>query len=152
LCGILLPMTTMFLLMLSSDREVLGPWTNPPSLQALATVIVGALVVLSLILTVTTLFPSVNVSDMAIGGAIALAVSLALLGTRALRSRHARGAVTVVETRPEVPREQWTMPPAALLTRPTLSALRRLALAALGSYMVIAIALLFVKTVQLAGG
>jgi NRAMP (natural resistance-associated macrophage protein)-like metal ion transporter len=152
LCGILLPLTTMFLLMLSSDREVLGPWTNPPSLQALATVIVGALVVLSMILTVTTLFPSVNVSDMAIGGAIALAASLALLGAHALRSRRARGAVTVVETRPEVPREQWTMPPAALLTRPTLSAPRRLALAALGSYMVVAIALLFVKTVQLAGG
>ena len=29
LCGIVLPMTTLFLLMLCNDREVLGPWTNP---------------------------------------------------------------------------------------------------------------------------
>src|SRR5437764_290984 len=36
LCGILLPMTTVFLLMLCNDREVLGPWANPPSLRAFA--------------------------------------------------------------------------------------------------------------------
>ncbi len=152
LCGILLPMTTMFLLMLSNDREVLGPWVNPPLLKVLATVIVGALVLLSLILTVTTLVPSINVTDMAIGGGIALAVALALLGAAALRSRRGLDAVTVIETRPEVPREQWTMPPAALLSRPTLSTARRVAIGALGSYMVVAIALLLVKTIQLAGG
>jgi NRAMP (natural resistance-associated macrophage protein)-like metal ion transporter len=152
LCGILLPMTTMFLLMLSNDREVLGPWANPPWLKALAAVIVGALVLLSLILTVTTLFPSINVTDMALGGGIAVAAGLALLGAFSLLSRRGLGADRIVGGRPDVPREQWTMPPATLLTRPNLSTARRLAMAALGSYMVVAIVLLIVKTVQLASG
>jgi NRAMP (natural resistance-associated macrophage protein)-like metal ion transporter len=151
LCGILLPMTTVFLLMLCNDREVLGPWTNPPWLKALATAIVAALVLLSLILTVTTLFPSINVTDMATGGGIVVAVSLALLGLSALRSRRALEAVTVIEGRPEVPKEHWTMPPAALLSRPVWSAARRLAIMALSSYMVVATALLIVKVVRLAG-
>jgi NRAMP (natural resistance-associated macrophage protein)-like metal ion transporter len=152
LCGILLPMTTMFLLMLCNDREVLGPWTNGPWLKALATVIVGALVLLSLILTVTTLFPSINVTDMAIGGAIALAVVLLLLAAGALRARRGVDGVSVIEDRPEGPKEHWTMPPAALLSRPVWSTARRLAIVALGSYMVLAVALLLVKTVQLASG
>jgi NRAMP (natural resistance-associated macrophage protein)-like metal ion transporter len=151
LCGILLPMTTVFLLMLCNDREVLGPWTNPPWLKALATAIVAALVLLSLILTVTTLFPSINVTDMATGGGIVVAVALALLGLSALRSRRALEAVTVIEGRPEVPKEHWTMPPAALLSRPVWSAARRLAIMALSSYMVVATALLIVKVVRLAG-
>jgi NRAMP (natural resistance-associated macrophage protein)-like metal ion transporter len=151
LCGILLPMTTVFLLMLCNDREVLGPWTNPPWLKALATVIVAALVLLSLILTVTTLFPSINVTDMATGGGIVVAVALALLGLGALRSRRALEAVTVIEGRPEVPKEHWTMPPAALLSRPVWSTARRMAIMALGSYMVVATALLIVKVARLAG-
>jgi hypothetical protein len=44
------------------------------------------------------------------------------------------------------------MPPAALLSRPQWSAARQAAMLALGSYMVVALALLVVKTVQLAGG
>ena len=51
-------MTTLFLLMLCNDREVLGPWVNPPWLKALASLIVGVLILLSLILTITTLCPS----------------------------------------------------------------------------------------------
>jgi NRAMP (natural resistance-associated macrophage protein)-like metal ion transporter len=152
LCGILLPMTTVFLLMLCNDREVLGPWTNPPWLKALATVIVAALVLLSLILTVTTLFPSINVTDMATGGGIVIAVAMVVLGLVALRSRRALEAVTVIEGQPEAPKEHWTMPPAALLARPSWSTARRAAVMALGSYMVVATALLIVKVAQLAGG
>jgi hypothetical protein len=44
------------------------------------------------------------------------------------------------------------MPPATLLSRPSWSRGRRAAMLALGSYMVIALAMLIVKTVQLAGG
>ena len=44
------------------------------------------------------------------------------------------------------------MPPATLLSRPQWSAARHTAMLALGSYMVIALVLLVVKTVQLAGG
>src|SRR5579872_6418970 len=50
LAGILLPSATVFLLLLCNDRAVLGPWANRPWLNALATVIVSVLLVLSLIL------------------------------------------------------------------------------------------------------
>ena len=120
LCGILLPMTTMFLLMLSNDRAVLGPWVNPSWLRALATVIVGVLVLLSVILTMSTIFPHINVTTLALAGAAVLAVVLAVLGLAALRSRRGAELVTVIEHGAGVPKEQWTMPPLALLSRPAL--------------------------------
>lgn len=152
LCGILLPMTTIFLLMLCNDREVLGPWANPPWLRALASVIVGVLIMLSLILTITTLFPHVNVGRLAIASAIVLAVALIVMGLSAVRSRRGAGTVTIIDEPPEVPKEQWTMPPAALLSRPRWSPRRRAMMLALGGYMVVALVLLIVESVRLAGG
>jgi Mn2+/Fe2+ NRAMP family transporter len=152
LCGILLPMTTLFLLMLCNDREVLGPWVNPPWLKAFASVVVGVLILLSLILTVTTLFPGVDVTELAGIGGIVLAVVLVAMGLVALRSSLDASAVTVVDDAPKVPREQWTMPPSTLLSRPRWSPGRHAAMLALGGYMVVALVLLVVKAVQLAGG
>jgi Mn2+/Fe2+ NRAMP family transporter len=153
LCGIVLPMTTLFLLMLCNDREVLGPWTNPGWLKALASVIVGVLILLSLILTVNTIFPSINVTSLAEGGGGAVAVVLAGMGVAALRARpRSAAAMSLVDAGQDVPREQWTMPPATLLSRPQFSGLRRLAMLGLGGYMVIALIMLFVKSIQLATG
>jgi NRAMP (natural resistance-associated macrophage protein)-like metal ion transporter len=149
LCGILLPMTSVFLLMLCNDREVLGPWANPPWLKAFASVVVGVLMVLSLILTITTLFPSVSVTHLAEGGAVALALALGVGAAVALRGR---GAKPAAQLRGDVPKEQWTMPPATLLSRPKWSRARHAAMLGLGSYMLIALVMLIVKTVQLAGG
>ncbi len=149
LCGIVLPMTTLFLLMLCNDRQVLGPWTNPGWLKALASLIVGVLIVLSLILTITTLFPSINVTDLSAGGAVALVLGLAAVGLAAWRRR--RGAAHV-EPKYDIPREQWTMPPAVLLSRPRWSGIRHASMLALGSYMVVALIMLIVKAVQLSGG
>jgi NRAMP (natural resistance-associated macrophage protein)-like metal ion transporter len=150
LCGIVLPMTTLFLLMLCNDREVLGPWTNPPWLKALATVIVAVLMLLSLILTLTTLLPSVSVTTLVLIGAATLLVVLLGMGAAALRSRS--GVAGTAVKSPGVPKERWTMPPAALLSRPRLSARRHAALVALGVYMVVALVMLVVKAVGLAGG
>jgi NRAMP (natural resistance-associated macrophage protein)-like metal ion transporter len=152
LAGIVLPMTTIFLLMLCNDREVLGPWANPPWLRAFANVVVGALILLSMILTVTTLFPGVNVTTLIVAGGIVLAGTLAVMSVKALRSSREARAVTLVDEGPQVPREQWTMPPATLLSRPRWSTRRRVGMLGLGSYMVLALILLLVKTVQLAGG
>jgi Mn2+/Fe2+ NRAMP family transporter len=149
LCGILLPMTTVFLLMLCNDREVLGPWANPPWLKAFASLVVGVLMLLSLILTISTLFPSVNVSHLAEVGGIVLVVALAAGAVITLRNRTQE---PVGAYRSDIPREQWTMPPATLLSRPKWSTARHRAMLALGSYMVVALVLLIVKTVQLAGG
>jgi NRAMP (natural resistance-associated macrophage protein)-like metal ion transporter len=152
LCGILLPMTTLFLLMLCNDREVLGPWANPPWLKAFASVVVGVLILLSVILTVTTLFPGVDVTALAAAGAAVVAVVLLVAGLAALRSRREAKGVTVVYEAPEVPREQWTMPLSTLLSRPRWSPGRRAAMLVLGGYMVVALVMLIVKSVQLAGG
>jgi Mn2+/Fe2+ NRAMP family transporter len=149
LCGILLPMTTLFLLMLSNDREVLGPWANPPWLKALATVIVTALVLLSVILTITTLFPHVNVTNLTVAGG---AIGVVVLGAMAFYAWRTRAATPVPIPAGDVPKERWTMPPATLLSRPRWSTPKRLAMLGLGSYMVVALIMLIVKSVQLAGG
>ena len=44
------------------------------------------------------------------------------------------------------------MPPATLLSRPVWSTPRRAAMLVLGGYMVVALVMLVVKSVQLAGG
>jgi hypothetical protein len=60
--------------------------------------------------------------------------------------------VTFIGSGPEVPKEQWTMPPLALLSRPRFSGGRRAALLVLGGYMVVALVMLIVRSIQLAGG
>jgi hypothetical protein len=152
LCGILLPMTTLFLLMLCNDRDVLGPWTNGPWLKAFASVIVGVLILLSVVLTMTTLFPSINVTTLFLVGAAVLAAALLMLGFVTWWSERGGADVVIVETGSAVPREQWTMPPATLLSRPRFSLARRGAMLVLGGYMVVALVMLIVKSVQLAGG
>ncbi|HYB31003.1 MAG TPA: NRAMP family divalent metal transporter [Solirubrobacteraceae bacterium] len=152
LAGVLLPSASMFLLLLCNDRDVLGPWVNRPWLNVLAVLIEAILLLLSLILMATTVFPNLNVGTFAlIGGAVMLA-ALIVFGGLVLRSRLAGRGVTVVATEPSIPREQWTMPPIALLSRPRQSVGRRVTMLALEAYLLMAIALLIVKAVQLAGG
>lgn len=62
LAGVLLPSAIVFLLLLCNDPVILGPWVNPRWLNIVATVIVAILVELSLILTVTTVFPTVSIA------------------------------------------------------------------------------------------
>src|SRR5579884_1483957 len=84
LAGLLLPSATVFLLLLCNDREVLGPWVNRPWLNAVATVIIGVLVALSLVLMATTVFPHIDVRRLTLVLGVALATCLAALGTVAL--------------------------------------------------------------------
>ena len=151
LAGILLPAATIFLLMLCNDREVLGPWRNPRWLNALASVVVGTIVLLSIILTVTTIFPHVNVKTLALAGAAALVASLSGIGLWSMRAEGRAGAMTVIDEGPALPKEQWTMPPATLLSRPHWSTRRRVAMLTLQGYVIVAMILLAVKVGQLAG-
>jgi len=147
LAGVLLPSATVFLLLLCNDREVLGPWSNPPWLNAIASVIVGVLVELSLILMASTMFPSIDVTRLFVYMSAGLLVVLAGSGLYVLRNR----AEVAVELE-KVPRERratWTMPPLALLERPVWSPGRKAAMLVLRGYLVIAVLLLVVKTVQL---
>ena len=150
LAGVLLPSASMFLLLLCNDREVLGPWCNRTWLNVLAVVIEAVLLLLSLILMATTVFPKLDVAKFALIGGAVMLVALTVFGAVAIASRR-RGAVAI-KTTPGVPREQWTMPPIALLRRPKQSAGRRAAMLAMEGYLLVAIAMLVVKAVQLAGG
>jgi Mn2+/Fe2+ NRAMP family transporter len=150
LAGVLLPSASVFLLLLCNDREVLGPWRNPPWLNVLASVIIATLVLLSLILMASTLFPSINVTSVALIGGAVLAAGLLVFGAVSLRS--ARGAAPVVETGPAIPKQQWTMPPLALLARPEWSTGRKVAMLSLRGYLLISVILLIVKAIQLGGG
>src|SRR5487761_1095210 len=67
LAGTLLPSATVFLVLLCNDRAVLGPWTNRTWLNVVATTIVSALLVLSLVLVISTVFPAINVTNLVIG-------------------------------------------------------------------------------------
>jgi Mn2+/Fe2+ NRAMP family transporter len=155
LAGILLPSATVFLLLLCNDRAVLGPWVNAPWLNAVAAVIVGVLVELSLVLVATTAFPHVNVTHLFVDLSVALAVALAAMGAYVLLRRSPAGAAAGVaaDDEPELlsreRRHAWTMPPLALLERPVWSPGRRAAMLMLRGYLVVAVALLVVKTVQL---
>ncbi len=151
LAGVLLPSASMFLLLLCNDREVLGPWCNRAWLNALASVIIAILVLLSLILMATTLFPSINVTTFALVGGIVLAIGLLAVGA-VVWGPTRRHPAKAVQAGPAVAREQWTMPPIALLARPKQSALRRIAMLTLEGYLVVAVAMLVVKAVQLGGG
>jgi NRAMP (natural resistance-associated macrophage protein)-like metal ion transporter len=148
LAGVLLPSATVFLLLLCNDREVLGPWANPSWLNAIASVIIGVLVELSLILMASTMFPEVNVTHLFAYLSIALVAGLAATGLYALRSAPRRGAVEVREI-PAERRPTWTMPPLALLERPAWSPGRKAGMLLLRGYLLVAVLLLIVKTVQL---
>ena len=147
LAGLLLPSASLFLLLLCNDRDVLGPWVNRPWLNALASVILGVLIVLSLILVATTIFPSLDIVVLLVVLASILAAALVSL---ALVQRGGAGARMPAPARED--RDTWRMPPVALLTRPAPSRARQIALAALSSYLVVAILMLLVKAVQLATG
>jgi NRAMP (natural resistance-associated macrophage protein)-like metal ion transporter len=147
LAGVLLPSATVFLLLLCNDREVLGPWSNPPWLNAIASVIIGVLVELSLILMASTMFPSVNVVRLFVYLSVVLLAALTGMAVHALRNRPPR----TVEVQPfaRERRSTWTMPPLALLERPAWSPGRKAAMLFLRAYLVVAVLMLVVKTIQL---
>jgi len=151
LAGVLLPSATVFLLLLCNDRAVLGPWRNPPWLNVLASVIVAVLVLLSLILMATTVFPKLDVTEFALVGGGVLALGMLLWGLWSLRAARGARAVTVVDEGPVVPKAQWTMPQLTFLEPAVWSTGRKVAMLGLRGYLVVSVVLLVVKAAQLGG-
>jgi len=146
LAGVLLPSVTVFLIMLCNDKQVLGPWANSTWLDVLASVIVGALFVLSGILVVTTAMPSANVLVLSLVLGCVLAGGLMFLGVRTFSYRRQQAPT---EPSVSVEKESWTMPPLALLEKPVWSRERRLAMRLMWIYVLTTVVLLVVKAVQL---
>jgi len=147
LAGVMLPSATVFAVLLCNDSAVLGPWVNRPWLNGLAGAIIGALLVLSLILVISTVFPSIDVTLLLVVLGSVTAVILLAGATRYWLS--SRGSPPLPEVS-RAERENWRMPALALLERPAWSAGRRVAIGALSAYLVLSIVLLAVKAVELA--
>ena len=150
LAGILLPSAVLFLVLLCNDKDILGPWVNRTWQNVLVFTIVGVLVVLSLILVVSVLFPSINAVTLsevlfAAAGAITVLVVMPLL----LRSRARRIASGGPRDRladvKRLDRNTWRMPPLQELTRPAMSAQRRIGLLFLRGYLILAALLVAIK-------
>ena len=149
LAGILLPSATVFVVLLCNDRAVLGPWVNKPWLNIVATLIVSVLLLLSMVLVISTVIPSVDVGGLMVVLGAVMAAGLLVGGAWVWRAQ--RGAAREPELSP-AERESWRMPALALLERPKWSIGRRVAMLVMGAYLVLAVALLAVKAVQLAIG
>jgi Mn2+/Fe2+ NRAMP family transporter len=147
LAGTLLPSATVFLVLLCNDRAVLGPWMNKPWLNVVATAIVSALLVLSLVLVISTVFPSVNVTVLITSLGIGTAVVVVAASAWMLWS--ARKAEPMVEM-PRSEKENWRMPALALLERPQWSLPKKIAMFTMAGYIVLAVLFLAIKAVEIA--
>jgi len=146
LAGVLLPSATVFLLLLCNDKQVLGPWVNRLWLNILSSVIVSILLAMSLVLMITTLFSTVDVTVLAeaLGGV--LAVCYLVAAVLLVKNRSRREPVPVV---PMARKATWRMPQLNLLERPKWSRARLVGMWGLRIYLVVAVLLLLVKAIEL---
>lgn len=149
LAGILLPSASLFLVLLCNDTEILGPWINGRVLNVFAVIIVAVLIVLSLDLTIATLFPRVNgvgLTEVCFLGAAALAVATAGAVAWARRRQIARGeALDPRAAVAHLERATWRMRPLDQLAPPRRTLLRRLSVFAMRAYVIVAVVIVGVK-------
>ena len=138
-----------FLLLLCNDREVLGPWSNPRWLNVIASVIIGVLVELSLILMASTMFPALNVTDIFIYLSLALLLGFAGMAVYAVRNRPVAAASELVQVPEGAAQHLDDATASAPLQRPVWSPGRKTGMLVLRGYLVVAVLLVIVKTVQL---
>ena len=151
LAGVLLPSATVFLLLLCNDRAVLGPWVNSKGLNLFTGGVVWALVLLSVVLTASVVYPDISghtIIEILAGGTLLAVVAL----VAATVLRRLRGA-QIVDGAPFVSKAEratWRTPPLDSLPKPAMTLSRRIWMGALRGYLVVAVALVIVKVVQIA--
>jgi Mn2+/Fe2+ NRAMP family transporter len=146
LAGVLLPSATVFLLLLSNDTAVLGPWANTRRTNVFTGVVIALLLMLSVILTASVLFPTIGGAQildiLIVGGvfAVVAGVAIAAIGDRG----RARAKIDRSQ------RATWRMPALDQLPAARLTPLNRMWLIVLRAYLVLAVVLVVVRVVQLA--
>jgi Mn2+/Fe2+ NRAMP family transporter len=149
LAGVLLPSATVFLLLLCNDQAVLGPWINTKGLNLFTGAVIAVLVMLSIILTASVLYPDISgetIIAILIGGSLAaLVIYLTFGGVR-------RPVEPTVEPTGGWLRDTWRMPPLVELPPRQLTTLNRIWLVVLRGYLIVAAGLVLVRIVQLATG
>jgi hypothetical protein len=150
LAGVLLPSATVFLLLLCNDKAVLGPRVNSRGVNLFTGAVIAALVMLSVILTVSVLFPGITewqILAVLTGGAIAAILTVA--GVKLYERRHESARVIATEQLDESPRDNWRMPLLADLAPARLTLLNRVWMSVLRAYLAIAAGLLVFKMLVL---
>ena len=146
-CGILLPATTVFALLLCNDREVLGPWVNGRWQNVVSLAIVLALFVLSATLMVTTVLPGTPVTALLAALAIGSAVAFVAIAPGMFRA-----SARAPEASSYGDKMDWRTPRLTLLARPPQSLGRRVLFALVGAYLAVSSVLLVVRVVRLVIG
>jgi len=146
LAGVLLPSATVFLLLLCNDQAVLGPWVNGRGLNVFTGAVIAVLVMLSIILTASVLFPGMSEATILaiLGGGVlfTIVIAAALLVIR----REDRRVWT-----DSFGQMIWRMPPLDQLAPPAhMTPLTRIWLAVLRGYLLIAGGLVFWRIFELA--
>jgi hypothetical protein len=138
----------VFLLLLCNDRDVLGPWVNSNRTNLFTGAVIAVLVVLSIILTGSVLFPDMGSGEM-----------LAVLGAGAVVTLGAWTVTTLLKGRRDVDgpidrmaRATWRMPPIECLSPKPLTMLNRTWMFVLRGYLLLAAGLVLFRIVQLALG
>jgi NRAMP (natural resistance-associated macrophage protein)-like metal ion transporter len=149
LAGVLLPSATVFLLLLCNDREVLGPWVNTRAANLFTGGVIAILVMLSVILTASVLFPdqvngSVILTILGVGTFLAL---IAAVASGILKS-HNTPTRRVDTWDREL--EMWRMPPLSRLRPMALSKASKIWMLVLRAYLVLAAWLVLVRIAILA--
>jgi Mn2+/Fe2+ NRAMP family transporter len=157
LAGVLLPSATVFLLLLCNDKPVLGPWVNNRWLNYFTGGVIAALVLLSIILTASVLFPEATNGEVILnillwGGlaaAIVALVTTALSGKpQAVNKAEANDAADAAA----LSRDTWRMPPLDRLAPARLSLAAKTWMGVLRLYLVVAGGLVLFRIVMLAIG
>jgi NRAMP (natural resistance-associated macrophage protein)-like metal ion transporter len=142
LCGLMLPSTTIIVLMLANDRELMGPWKNGRLLNVVAVFMVVVLVVLSFTLMISTLFTSMPVlrllEVLAGVGVLGLAIGLPIAWRRWQPPAHY-----------DIDRRDWRTPRLTLLAPIPKSRARTILMRSQSAYLFASGILLIVRIVQL---
>jgi NRAMP (natural resistance-associated macrophage protein)-like metal ion transporter len=154
LAGVLLPSATVFLLLLCNDKPVLGPWVNNRWLNYFTGAVIAVLVILSIILTVSVLFPDATNEQVILGimGGGGLVAVIAALVIMALSQNGGSGSPTEEAAAETMSRDTWRMPPLAQLAPAKLSLAAKTWMGVLRLYLVVAVALVLFRVVMLATG
>ncbi len=153
LAGVLLPSATVFLLLLCNDRAVLGPWVNGKWLNLFTGAVIAVLVMLSIVLTASVLYPDISGEQilwiLGIGSLLALCgfgVSLLVRRGKEATPDHAKTASSGAE------KTLWRMPPLHTLPPSQITLSKRIWMLVLRGYLVVAVGMVVVRVVQLSIG
>ena len=154
LAGVLLPSATVFLLLLCNDGPVLGPWVNTRWLNVFTGAVIAVLVLLSVILTASVLFPDATDKHVILGilGGGGILAAIAALVIMALSQNGGSAAPAEQAVATTASRDSWRMPPLDQLPPAKLSLAAKTWMGVLRLYLVVAGGLVLFRIVMLAIG